>query len=364
MKKNLIAFHLYPGDKNYIENLQHFLSFGYSPNDDYYILVAGDCDLNLPTAPNIKYLKTENKNNDYGGYCELFDHISNIDEYEYIFFINSSVRGPFLAPGSTKKWTDLFIEHFDDNTGIVGSTICILHDESHHAKNYKKRWGGTSTSHVQTTAYALRPSTVIELLNYGFYSNNAVGLPKDDVIENYEIRLSQLILGMGLNLKCLQPAYNSINYLLPHEDINPTSALGAPFEANGFFGRTIHPFEGVFVKSNRNIYSNHYLYSLAYSCLLYQKKDSNLYGQEFINDYHIKIKHDLEKARYSKTNDIGSLVKIIAKQNTDITALEKHLSDKDKIINYFEDLEMRFLNSRSYKITKPLRLITKMLSKK
>ena len=54
-------------------------------------------------------------------------------------------------------------------------------------------------------------------------------------------------------MRSLLPEYREIDYRRPTSDINPTSGEGDPSFQGGYFGRTLHPFETIFVKTNRQI---------------------------------------------------------------------------------------------------------------
>jgi hypothetical protein len=100
-------------------------------------------------------------------------------------------------------------------------------------------------------------------------------LAKNQVICRYELLLSQLLVHNGLNIKCLLPEYNQIDYRDPHVDINPTSHQGDPSVPDGYFGRTIHPYEGMFIKTQRKLYPGYYLDQLAHSMLTQQNPINN-----------------------------------------------------------------------------------------
>jgi hypothetical protein len=214
-KKSLVVYHFFHKDDSYIDNFKHFMLFGYTKEHDYCILIAGDTTTSLPQASNIQYIKVQNINNDYGGYCQLLsDNLTDIDQYEHYIFINCSVRGPFLLPDSSETWIEKYLKKLASNIGLVGGSICILAPDHHHSIAYHKRWGGNSTTHVQTMSYAMHRETLRYLIESGFY-NKQPRLEKDMVIENYEIRLSQLVLQKGLDLRCLLPEYNQLSYLPP-----------------------------------------------------------------------------------------------------------------------------------------------------
>ncbi len=71
--------------------------------------------------------------------------------------------------------------------------------------------------------------------------------------------MSQTIIRSGRNIRCLLPEYNTVDYRKHHIDVNPTSTGGDPCYEGGYFGRTMHPFEAMFVKTNRNIYPPNFL---------------------------------------------------------------------------------------------------------
>jgi len=266
MRSNtLVLYHYFEKDHSYIDNFFHFLRFGYSPSVDYVVVIAGIHTISLPQFKNLTYVFTENKNNDYGGYAQALKTITNIASYDFVLFVNSSVRGPFTPGYSKKHWTECFTDFLVGDVGLIGSTINILPAPSPLSKSYKDKYGGTEPfSHVQTMAYGMPRSTLIFLLESGFY-NLTHTLGKNEVIRDYEINLSQRIIGNGWNIKCLLGEYNTIDYREPHTEINPTSKTGDPSSGFAYFGRTAHPFEVIFVKTNRGMFTQKYLNRLSYT---------------------------------------------------------------------------------------------------
>jgi hypothetical protein len=272
--KNLVIYHYFEKDASYRDNLLHFLLFGVLPELDYVLVISGNYSVQLPELPNLRYFFTEPKKSDFGGYAQLINEGLNLDSYANIFFINSSVRGPFIPPYHQQAWYKAFLEQMQSDVGIVGISICILKEGFRHSINYQSRYGGNSPySHVQTMAYVLRKEVLTQLIAAGFYRED-----RDSTItlaiEDYEIHLSQLVLKLGWNLRCLLPEFNSIDYRLPHTNPNPTSTVGDPNEVLGYFGRSAHPYETIFVKTNRDLYTEAYLDRLAFSML--QGKRSNI----------------------------------------------------------------------------------------
>lgn len=298
MPKTLVVYHYYEKDSTYRDNFLHFFTFGYSEEVDYVVVVAGSHTLSLPAAGNISYVFTENLNNDFGGYCFAINNIINVIRYEFFFFINSSVRGPFLTARDKRLWTEYFIDQIRPDVGIVGSTINILPKNTPCAISYASKYGGTENlSHVQSTSYLLPKKTLLYLIADGFFSS--AGIPdKEEAIRDYEVRLSQLIKEQGWNLKSLLPEYNAIDYRTSHDDINPTSDYGDPCFKDSYFGRTVHPHEIIFVKINRNIYSPAYLDNLAFSLLSLDQSSEKILGSKDLSLYQSRIhlvKHSKER---------------------------------------------------------------------
>ena len=57
-------------------------------------------------------------------------------------------------------------------------------------------------------------------------------LNKNEVVRDYDIRLSQLVLGLGLNLRCMLPEYSQTDYRKACEDVNITSREGVIVDLN------------------------------------------------------------------------------------------------------------------------------------
>ena len=134
-----------------------------------------------------------------------------------------------------------------DDVGLVGTSINILPEGSYHAENYKRKYGGTEPySHVQSMAYAMPRRTLEFLVEQGFYAD-IEARSKPAIIEDYELRLSQLILANGWNIASLLPEYANIDFRKPHDNINPSATAGDLNVPMSYFGRTAHPFELMFL---------------------------------------------------------------------------------------------------------------------
>jgi len=265
----LVIYHYYEKDQSYIDNFLHFVQFAYRSELNYLIVIAGSASIELPQASNIAYFYANNQNFDYGGYAQVIKDLKFESNYAHFIFVNSSVRGPFLPAHSQKTWANHLFDLGSDSIGIVGTAISLT--PSHHAisKMYHEKYGYAERNkniiaHVQSTCYALSQSVLCSLIKGGFYDAHEQ-LSKDETVRDYEMRLSQTLLAQGLNLKCILPEYNKPDYRSLGHEINPSSREGDSGFEHSYFGRTVHPYEAIFIKTSRNTSSDAYLNQLAYS---------------------------------------------------------------------------------------------------
>ena len=289
MAKTLIFFHFYEADETYLNNLLHFLYFGYSKSVDYGIIITENCSFDLPKLDNVTYIYAKNMNWDYGGYFQGIKNLKNVQDYDYYFFLNCSVRGPFIPPYINTPWYQIFIDLLDGNVGLVGATINKLVNTDSHFKSFTKKYTCDSADHLQTPIYAMSKDVFEYLFNHGFYDLKD-SLTKGQIIEDYELLLTKLVLDGGWQVKCLLPEFE-INKSTPlGEMVCKTSPNGDILGPRQYFGRTAHPYETIFVKTNRRLYTDDYLNRLAHS-MYWESLNSNSDGrlQSFYIDRLVEI---------------------------------------------------------------------------
>ena len=285
----LVIYHYYEKDQSYIDNFLHFIQFAYRPELNYLIVIAGITSIELPQAGNITYFYAKNQNFDYGGYAQAVKDLKFETNYAHFIFVNSSVRGPFLPAHSQKTWANHLFDLYSDGVGIVGTAISLT--PSHHAigKMYHEKYGYAERNknilaHVQSTCYVLSQAVLCSLIKDGFYDVHGP-LSKDETVRDYEMYLSQTLLTQGLNLKCMLPEYNKSDYRSLGHEINPSSREGDSGFEHSYFGRTIHPYEAIFIKTSRNTSSDAYLNQLAYSMSFHFPLDPDLTCTAAIEGY-------------------------------------------------------------------------------
>ena len=292
--KSVVVYHYFEKDQSYIDNFCHFLRFGYRPDMDFVIVVAGHHTIDLPKAANLQYHFAPNMNFDFGGYASAIRSLDLLNHYDYFIFVNSSVRGPFLPPYVGKSWDQILIDLLEHSVGVAGTAIALT--PAHHsiAKLYHAKYGVSPPNeeilaHVQSTCYVLPKNSLQYLVNIGFYES-AISLSKDETVRDYEIRLSQLLLAQALTLKCVLPEYNQPDYRELKCDINPFSREGDSGFLDSYFGRTTHPYESMFIKTSRNTYSDEYLKQLAHSMGSQEPVGKELEDSEILSQYNLACK--------------------------------------------------------------------------
>lgn len=255
MSKVAVFFHYFEASKRYRENLVFFLAQAYRKELTYYIIISGGCSVDIPRRSNINVIYVENKNYDYGGYATVLQAIqSKIDQFDLFIFVNSSARGPFSDKNSTEQWYERFSSKMVGDIHLVGSSINIISVDTAHSARFRRRYNYPEPySHVQTTAYALTQRALRHLLEIGFYGLEET-ITKDEVICEYELRLSQEIKKAGWNMAALLEKYNGIDYRRHHGNHNYSTRGGGPLNKGAYFGSSAQPNELMFVKTNRSIF--------------------------------------------------------------------------------------------------------------
>lgn len=271
--KVAVSYHLYIGPPSYINNLIFFLKFALSAQVDIFVSISGISEVPnyLPQHPRIVYTIVPNRNFDLGGHVENSKIIAARDHYDYVFFVNCSVRGPFLPAYYQGKWFDPFLSLFDHETGAVASSMNLFLPKSKKGFSIlAQKLLGTDRvlSHMQSSCFCLKYSVFNDLLP-GILSESGKCMTKDEAIVEYEISLSQEILSLGYRIKCLLPEYNSTDYRQGSFPFNFHTKYGDVLKKGAYFGRTPHPYELVFAKTNRGLYSRQF-----FSALLTTEKSS------------------------------------------------------------------------------------------
>jgi hypothetical protein len=157
-----------------------------------------------------------------------------------------------LEHGST--WPDKFLGLLSNDVKLVGSTINILHNNTYFAALFRQKYSFREPySHVQSSIFAM-DFTCLNFLKESHFFDQGNSIKYQDVVVDHEILMSQLVMQNGWNISSILPEYQRIDYRIIDRDINSSSNFGDPYHPNGYFGRSIHPFETIYFKMNRGIF--------------------------------------------------------------------------------------------------------------
>lgn len=251
--KTAVIYHYFEKDRSYRDNLVYFLANGICQKADFFVIISGDCSIDLPEFENVRYIHAPNRNNDFGGYA-AYARDYFCDSYDFHVFVNSSVRGPFLPTYYEEPWTTVFTRRLDGDTHLVGSSINVIDDRSGIIKAYKESFPDRHfAAHVQTTSYALTREALMHLIDADFYASDRE-LDKMEVIVHYELHLSSEIMHRGWKINAILPVYENVDYVGGRVTPENTSArYGDVLWKSSFFSRSLSPLEAVFIKTNRDI---------------------------------------------------------------------------------------------------------------
>lgn len=242
--RTLVIYAYYEnGDAAVRGNLEFFLKAGVSEASDSsvgtvdtLIVLNGPCSLPIPALPNLQVIHREaNVCFDIGAYKQGIEAIGEtIAQYDYIIFINSSVRGPFIPVylrNSGYHWSRSLTSLLSADVKWVGSTInCAGHP------------------HVQTPVVATDLTGLRVLEAAGIF-----GCPADfpEAIRKWEIGSSAAIMQANYNIASLQSRYRGIDFRRgQHQGCNGHMNPASFFSNDGL---DLDPFEVVFVKSKSTI---------------------------------------------------------------------------------------------------------------
>lgn len=275
--KLLVVYCYYEKNREYLDNFAYFvnvaLPWKHPIFDIHYIIVInGKCSYDLSRMSDCKIIYRPNVDYDFGAYNEALHEMNQsktnnqLDAYDFFFFINTSVRGPILPPYYTGHYLDPFIELFkrDQDVHLVGTSINVLElsPNSNEAKIFRRLTDCNGPfTHVQTQMFGMDRQCMKFLQSIAFFKKKQ----QDDstytdfsaFIAEKEIMMSHLVLRKaGWNIACLVPEYMHKDYRTVKSNFNAQANNGDACYPYACFGRTLHPYELVFPKTNRGLMNN------------------------------------------------------------------------------------------------------------
>lgn len=225
--RSLVLYSFSDTDPEYRDNLRHFVKHGVLPGNDYIFVLNGPTAFALPELPkNARYLRHDNVCYDWGSYGWALNRIGGWTGYRRYFFVNSSVRGPFVPAYSRRTWTDAMASMLSPRVKLAGSTISC-----------------ENGPHVQSYAVVTDVVGLDVMRDAGvFVCRTSLA----DVVKRSEIEASRAVLAAGYSIDCLMARYAGVDWT----DAANWRCNGKknPTQAGGNAGVSVSPMEVMFVK--------------------------------------------------------------------------------------------------------------------
>lgn len=250
--KKCLLYAYYEKNVKYKNNFKYFLNNkGILDEIDYYIIINGNCTVDIPIRDNITIFKRENVGYDFGAFSYAIKNINK--EYDYYFFMNTSVCGPYLnTHHRDKKWYEYFLELFNNSDiKIVGTSINIYPVDGFGVYDLKTIYKRDKPpfSHIQSMFFCLDNEYYTYLKNVNFFNEEeCINADMTYIIAHKEFGLSQLALNNGWNINSILSRYKNHDYrTLEHLE----RSNGDPYYRGTYFGGTIEKYEVIFFKNSR-----------------------------------------------------------------------------------------------------------------
>ncbi len=272
----------YEKNEVYAANLLYFLEHGVlcravlAAHSDLHVAVVVNGSLTTHTEAqmhadiarakdaglDVVLVRRENTGFDFAAYNAgiqaLLAHEDASSRIAFVICVNASTRGPFLPPYCADlglRWVDVFLARLraselkpESQVKLIGPTINVL-----------KRPTGVRPT-VQSYAFAIARDALDYVRGEGIFDKHYDSL--HDVIENQELGLSACVLAAGWNIGSLAREYVGIDFRPTHPQHGALAGFNAAadvyagdivFPGGRCFGRDCHPFELLFVKTNRGV---------------------------------------------------------------------------------------------------------------
>lgn len=223
----------------------HVLQHGVQETDqvDYVFITNGPHTATFPQYANVKVIAHGNECFDFGSWGLVLGTVSTQD-YAYFFFMNSSVRGPFIPsyfPVDT-SWTQLFTVKLSSSVKLVGLTVNCPDGV------------GRRVLHVQSMMFALDQEGLRIAQSSGVF--RCVDTKQQSLYAEGDLSIS--ILRSGYNLDVMQQKYAFMDWQnhTAGADACDGISLDVFLGPGKYDGETVHPLEMVFMKTNRDGFAN------------------------------------------------------------------------------------------------------------
>ncbi|KAK6520513.1 hypothetical protein TWF506_000765 [Arthrobotrys conoides] len=224
-----LVLYVYHETDNARENIRFFIEHGLHAEADFIFILNGPATIkpSIPVhMPNIRIIERNNTCFDLGTHAQVLKRKNKLlmKKYKRFILLNASVRGPFMPTWSRECWTDTLLAKVTDKNKLVGIS-----------------YNCAEPRHVQSMVLAtdkIGLSLLFPKINHCFDTlNNAVG---------GETSITGAITAKGYGVTALMTAFQS------SKDYAKTCTHRDVYFDKSYYGITIHPYEVMFQKANRN----------------------------------------------------------------------------------------------------------------
>ncbi|KAH8600790.1 hypothetical protein B0O99DRAFT_648905 [Bisporella sp. PMI_857] len=245
-------------------NIKFFIAHALHGAADFVFILNGPTDVAdiIPKESNIRIVQRANDCYDLGAYSEVLLKDDLYKGYKKFIMLNASIRGPFIPYWSNACWSDMYLGKLTQEVKLVGMTGNCW--PTFHIQSMI-----LATDAVGMNVLLFPPPAAAEKLKeippYGPMPGSEEMFPQPHPGINScfhtwgsavsaEIGSSAIIKAAGYRLDVMMSAYHGVKGGEKlYEDSCDTSVNGDVLEEDGYFGTNVHPYETVFMKTNRKI---------------------------------------------------------------------------------------------------------------
>lgn len=230
----LFVYHIYN------KRVQHFIKncIFEDPTTDF-VVISNNGTPPAYVQPYVKVFVRQNIGYDFGGWSEALLTNNFYENYDNFIFVNSSVMGPFIRPGTVLKWTDIYLNGLKDNVKLFGSTIntCSV---------------PATLSHVQSYIFSMTKETLQYLIDCHIFSTKNYPKTLHRAVMDKEILMSRKIIENGWNIGSLMSQYKDVDFTFRTKPVSSYGNIWLDEIMQTQF-RNIYwnEYQLVFIKGNR-----------------------------------------------------------------------------------------------------------------
>jgi len=236
------------------DNVINFIKFSLFDHSEYYFVIicnSLDIDCSVLQIPSyVQLIQRENVGFDFAGWAVGLFNNDQYLKYDRFLFINSSVAGPFIPPYFKNPWPDLILFGLNKDIKLFGATI-------NNYGTYAEYIHGV-THHVQSFVFCLDRIGLDICIQNSIFSISNLNRSLAETVSNCEVKMSFSIIQAGYNIGCCSKKYEDVDFRFiqryPRELFTADIMYDGRYRSSG-----AHPYETIFIKTNRFINPNVYI---------------------------------------------------------------------------------------------------------